>query len=222
MAGPMPRIFYFKSCYGVAASGAINVGLSGVKPFTTWFDVENGSGFQIAFRLHNNQPDTGCLPTNVFKFTGTVENFDSSGTYWAYDRNAVRHGGGGADITWANDSGNPTSHVNAYDRRPAMLPLSSVSTTSSLPVTARFVAADATAGAITLTLPAASVVAQRVIVVQKVDSSGNAVTLDGNGAETINGSATIALASRYDTVQLYSSGLGWTVIAAAGTDVAYP
>lgn len=48
---------------------------------------------------------------------------------------------------------------------------------------------DATGGAVTLTLPALAN-AVRAIAVKKIDASGNAVTVDGYGSETIEGTAT--------------------------------
>ena len=58
---------------------------------------------------------------------------------------------------------------------------------------------DATSGTFTITLPLGSAVfAGYEVTVMKGDSSANAVTVDGNGAETINGDATRTLASQYD------------------------
>ncbi len=76
------------------------------------------------------------------------------------------------------------------------------------------IACDATAGAFSVTLPgAASVGAGFVLVIKKVDSSGNAVTVDGNGSETIDGALTYSLASQWKYVALMSDGAGWLVIA---------
>jgi hypothetical protein len=45
-----------------------------------------------------------------------------------------------------------------------------------------------------------------------LDSSGNAVTVDGNGAETINGAATKALSTQYETVHIMSDGANWIIL----------
>lgn len=71
---------------------------------------------------------------------------------------------------------------------------------------------DATSGAITLNLPTAKVAAGRTIVVKKIDSSGNAVTIDGNGSETIDGATTLAISSQWGTARLYSNGKTWDVV----------
>lgn len=74
---------------------------------------------------------------------------------------------------------------------------------------------DATSGAITVTLPAvadADPTAGRVVTVKKTDASGNAVTLDADGSETIDGATTKALSSQYDSVTIVSDGTSWHII----------
>lgn len=70
---------------------------------------------------------------------------------------------------------------------------------------------DATGAAFTVTLPAAATVTGSSISVKKTDSSGNAVTIDGNGAETIDGATTLALSTQYEAVTLWSDGSNWWV-----------
>ncbi|MCP3980743.1 MAG: hypothetical protein GY716_15685 [bacterium] len=71
---------------------------------------------------------------------------------------------------------------------------------------------DATAGAFDVDLPAAATSAGRYLIVKKIDVSGNAITVDGNSAETIDGAATVVLASQYDSVQLVCDGTEWWII----------
>jgi hypothetical protein len=71
---------------------------------------------------------------------------------------------------------------------------------------------SASAAARTITLPTAVGINGRVYVIRKSDSSGNAVTIDGNGAEHINDADTKVLAAQYDTATLMSNGVGWIVI----------
>jgi len=75
------------------------------------------------------------------------------------------------------------------------------------PITVR---ADAAAGAFTVTLPAAPSLLQ-LVTVKKVDGSANVVTLDGGGI-LLDGSATIAVAVQYKTVQVQYNGSSWDVI----------
>lgn len=73
---------------------------------------------------------------------------------------------------------------------------------------------DASGAARTITLFAASGNAGKIIVVKKTDSSANAVTVDGNASETIDGATTISLASQYSTaiLQVNAAGTGWNTI----------
>ena len=69
----------------------------------------------------------------------------------------------------------------------------------------------ATAGAFTVTLPAASGVTGKPFQVKKIDSSANAVTVDGDGAETIDGAASEDLLSQYDCLEVTSDGTNWVI-----------
>tara|TARA_R110002096_G_scaffold172484_2_gene346169 strand:- start:2965 stop:4017 length:1053 start_codon:yes stop_codon:yes gene_type:complete len=71
---------------------------------------------------------------------------------------------------------------------------------------------DATAGVITQALPAsADIFAGYRVGVMKSDSGANAVTLDGDGADTINGAATYDLTSQRHLVWLVWTGSEWIV-----------
>ena len=77
----------------------------------------------------------------------------------------------------------------------------------------RVVLADATAGVMTITLPLAALHEGRTFTVKKIDASANAVTIDGNGAETIDGALTVALSVQHQARTLLSDGAGWRIIA---------
>lgn len=72
--------------------------------------------------------------------------------------------------------------------------------------------ADASSAGFTLTLPAISGIAGRVFVIKKTDSSANAVLIDGNGAETIDGEDNFQLYNQYESVRLVATSTGWSVI----------
>jgi len=72
--------------------------------------------------------------------------------------------------------------------------------------------ANAAGGAFTLTLPAISGIAGRVIIVKKTDSSANAVTIDGNSTETIDGAADFQLYNQYESVRLIATSTEWSVL----------
>lgn len=73
---------------------------------------------------------------------------------------------------------------------------------------------NATSGAVTITLQPALQCEQKRITIKKTDSSGNAVTIDADGAETIDGSATKSLATQYKTYELIAQNGSWWIVSA--------
>jgi hypothetical protein len=71
---------------------------------------------------------------------------------------------------------------------------------------------DATSAAFTLTLPAAASNTGLEYSIKKIDSSANAVTIDGNASETIDDSTTRVLSSQYDSVTIVSDGTEWWIV----------
>ena len=63
-----------------------------------------------------------------------------------------------------------------------------------------------------ITLPAASGSTGRVYVVKKIDAAANSVTVDANGAETIDGAANTVLSSQWDYVTVQCDGSAWYII----------
>lgn len=72
---------------------------------------------------------------------------------------------------------------------------------------------DATAGSITLTLPTAVGNGGKILYLKKIDSSANTVTVDGSGAETIDGALTQVLSFQYQGIAIISNGAGWDIVA---------
>ena len=71
---------------------------------------------------------------------------------------------------------------------------------------------NAVGGARTITLPAAASHTHRIYNIKKIDASGNAVTIDGNAAETIDGAATQTLSIQWDSYTIQCDGTGWFII----------
>lgn len=71
---------------------------------------------------------------------------------------------------------------------------------------------DASGGAFTVTLPAASGIARKIYHVKKTDSSGNAVTVDGNASETIDGGTTAVLSAQYESIKIICDGSNWHIL----------
>ncbi len=70
---------------------------------------------------------------------------------------------------------------------------------------------DSTSGAITVTLPAAASNNRTVYVIRKTVAHANAVTIDPNGAELIDGGATLAVADN-TAKWIMCNGTGWVTI----------
>lgn len=90
--------------------------------------------------------------------------------------------------------------------------ITSVTTTYTALDTDKTIFCDATSAAFTVTLPAAASNVGRIYVIQKTDSGGNAVTIDGNASETINGSTTASVSTQWQSYQIQSNGTNWTKI----------
>jgi len=71
------------------------------------------------------------------------------------------------------------------------------------------VLADASGGAITITLPSPS--SNAWVEVKKTDSSTNAVTVDGGG-NNIDGSASFDITTQYESYTVVSDGTGWWIV----------
>lgn len=73
---------------------------------------------------------------------------------------------------------------------------------------------DPSGAGFTVNLPASSTGnSGRQIIVKNVTGSANAITIDGNGAETIDGAATVAIAAGFGSVHLIDNGGGdWMTV----------
>ena len=71
---------------------------------------------------------------------------------------------------------------------------------------------DASGGSRTITLPPAANCKGRIYVIKKIDSSANAVVIDANASETIDGQLTVSLTTQYQTIRIQSNGTAWYII----------
>ena len=78
---------------------------------------------------------------------------------------------------------------------------------------------DASGGAATMSIPSVSGLVGRKYTIIKDDSSANAVTIDPDGAETINGVSSVSLASQGDAVTLVSDGAEWKISGGLGSSI---
>lgn len=66
-----------------------------------------------------------------------------------------------------------------------------------------------TASAWTLTLPAASTATGKIFQIKKTSSDFNALTIDGNASETIDGSTTTTVDTQYESINIICDGSNW-------------
>lgn len=71
---------------------------------------------------------------------------------------------------------------------------------------------DSSGGAFTLTLPAASGNTGKVFQIKKTDSSFLAVTIDGDGSETIDGATTTTVNTEGETLRIVCDGSNWQIL----------
>lgn len=70
---------------------------------------------------------------------------------------------------------------------------------------------DATGAAFTVTLPAVASCTGRRYCFKRLNSGANAVTLDGNGSETIDGATTYVLSAQWASATLFCDGTQWLI-----------
>ena len=71
---------------------------------------------------------------------------------------------------------------------------------------------DATAGNLTVSLPPAASVPNRVYCVKKIDGEVGTVTVDADASETIDGATTKVLSAQYAAVTIVSDGTAWHIL----------
>lgn len=85
-------------------------------------------------------------------------------------------------------------------------------TTATLTDADPVVLADATSAAFTITLPTAISRAGCTYTIKKIDGTANAVTIDANGTQTIDGSLTAAIVDPYAALTVVSDGSNWFIL----------
>ena len=75
-----------------------------------------------------------------------------------------------------------------------------------------FIAVDASAGAVTINLPAAAGLEGRMLHVKKIDGTANNVIIDGSGTETLDDGLTATIKKQYESVHLICDGTEWWII----------
>lgn len=98
------------------------------------------------------------------------------------------------------------------DNTPVTLSLTTVSTDYTLTVADEVVAVDAANGPVTVTLPPAHGLEGKELVIKKVDATVNVVTVDGAGADLIDGQSTQTLIAPQEALSVVSDNNGWMIV----------
>jgi len=95
---------------------------------------------------------------------------------------------------------------------PADLDVETFSSVDTLDSANDFAQCNASSAGFTLNLPTAVGITGKRYWIYKTDSTFNQVTIDPDGAETINGLSTITLNTEDEAVELLSTGTGWLLV----------
>jgi hypothetical protein len=84
--------------------------------------------------------------------------------------------------------------------------------TTLVPASAPVQLVDATTAPVTVSLRPASELAFRRFEIKKVDASANAVTIDADGSDLIDGLGSRQLVIEYASITIYSDGITWHIL----------
>jgi hypothetical protein len=110
------------------------------------------------------------------------------------------------------DIGNVTQRVKDFHTKGLLVSSEAKSATYDVASGDSVIEMDASGGARTVRLPGAQFHPGRVIYIKKTDSSANAVTVDAQVSEEIDGALTVDLLLQYECVQLVCNGTSWSVV----------
>lgn len=158
--------------------------------------------------LHNGNWDNDITVNHSFLagVTNQIAVFDSSTTVTSY-----------SDFNWNPSTSrlgvnsttpNSTIHIAGSVSVDPIVTSSSVSVGES----AFSIFMDATSGNKTVTLPTGLSVPGRMYVIKKIDSSSNTVTVGVSGGDTIDGSSTYVIGSRYESIWVQATSIGYFIL----------
>jgi hypothetical protein len=117
----------------------------------------------------------------------------------------TRSNGENIDASWFN------SIHDAIENN--ILSVTEVSTTYPIVASDDLIIADATSGAFVISLPTIVGNEGKNYALKKIDSSANAVTVDADGSETIDGSANVILTTQYNFTWLVAGPNEWHIVS---------
>lgn len=113
--------------------------------------------------------------------------------------------------TWFDILGQIERQANSVEDG-YLFPTTPVTADYTATINDAFIPVDCTSGAVTVTLKPAAEAEGKRLTVKKIDSTSNALTVDGDGSETIDGSTTAVITCQYDSICLMSTGTSWFIV----------
>jgi hypothetical protein len=144
-------------------------------------------------------------------FIGTVDNYALSLRTNNTDRIFITNDG---KVGIGTVSPLATCHVNSdiFINGALATKITTITANTTLNNTYHIILANASSGAITITLPSAPNCTGRQYIIKKIDSSTNAVIIMPQSGQTIDGQSSINLTTQNDLRRIVSSGTNWYII----------
>lgn len=172
---------------------------------------------------------TSTVPTAA-QLTGLTGGGDTSLHFHSADRARSNHTGTQSLSTIAGGTATGSGYtlpdltvsglITANGGISGTLSQTTITANYTVLTTDQVILADATAGNIVVTLPAASAEGAREVAVKKIDSSANTVRVAAAGTDTIDGAASVTLSLQYAWIDITGDGTSkWNILSASTTAV---
>lgn len=174
----------------------VDLGLRGLGTGTVTIMGNTNSGTLTL----NDEADTNCVHIRAPAADDLAADYTLTLPINDGDSGEFLQTNGSGVLSWAASSGGG-------------LTVESQNSTTALTGTNKFVKADSSGAAITLTLPAAATAGSGAIFVIKDigNASTNAITLEGNASETIDGALNKIIATNYASIEVVCDGSNWWI-----------
>lgn len=173
-----------------------------LKIISAWDDHYVSDNFlNIAVAVYKGSYKISELPDNL-----DLENYNIFSSYQDDKYNALFVGGKG---TYFEKRLELQGGLKAYNS--VSVPITYTSSSETLDASNCVLLVSASGGEKTITLPdvTSSTMNGLVYVIKKIDSSGNAVVIDGHESQSIDGVATVSLTSQWETIRITCEGGEW-------------
>lgn len=193
------------TCAGaLTANGNVNLGNASGDDLTISASLASTLSIKTNATYNIGSATLGLLSVYLGTSTFTTRILGAATASWTLTLPATA--GSDKDIP-VNTGAGTLSWVNRTIRTTA-----AKTTTYTATSTDEVLLCDTSGGAWTLTLPAAASNTGKVYVIKKTTSDTNALTIDGNSSETIDGTTTKLLFAQYESVTIICDGSNWHVI----------